>query len=405
MTMVTAGAHSAYHSQDILPTPVARNNQKSDGTKSETSHLSGVTSIPVAPHYRNGMKKLFRPLSSTPEWFSVKDALKQTYISTTWRCFFEGKEASSLPSEVREALEKKAEGVEQYIQRKQKQLQFVSGHGAIYQSKGTDLTGDIVRSNENHFFDMPQQMTSQLRTRIKNQHQISYDRPTPKLGEGAFGVVQIAEQINPDASRTVDSKHVLKKYGFAAVQGKSYLFIDFESMGVCTSIQEKIGKVSNSGDREVLQRTLAKQYIEAVKVLHDHGVYHLDIKPDNFLMSKDGVVVIADYGLSTTKINEVDGGTPQFMAPEAWNKGTARADTCDRYSLGITLRTIKNHASIASLFTDATQLQGKNLDEVAAKLAVTDPSKRPTLDEVLKMPYFQGKTLSDAAFAQKLRAL
>lgn len=435
MTILAAAAHST----EAMSFSTETSSTQSTQSKGGTSHLSKIT--PEAPHYKNGLKKLFRPLAGNSEWFQMKDKLKQAYVSTTWHCFFEGKDTTALPSEVRAALEKKAEGllseidasasvqqkVEQYIQRKQKQQQFVTGHGAIYQSKGTDLTGDIIRSSENNFFDMPQSMTSQLRSRIQNQHQMSYGGSTPELGKGAFGVVQIAEQIHPDASRTViaaksfdlaragvfeskiydalpDSKHVLKKYGFAAVQGKSYLFIDFESMGVCTSIQDKIRKVANSSDRAGLQRTLAKQYVEAVKVLHDHRVYHLDIKPDNFLMSKEGVVVIADYGLSTINVHEVDGGTPEFMAPEAWGSN-AKADTCDRYSLGVTLRTITNHTSIASLFTDAAQLQGKNLDEIATKLTVTDPAKRPTLDEVLQMPYFQGKTLSDGEFAQKLRKL
>ena len=62
---------------------------------------------------------------------------------------------------------------------------------------------------------------------------------------------------------------------------------------------------------------------QAVAYLHSHGIIHRDIKPENVLVTGDGTVKLADFGLS---IDTLNGGTPvsalgtlEFMAPELIN--------------------------------------------------------------------------------------
>ncbi len=76
---------------------------------------------------------------------------------------------------------------------------------------------------------------------------------------------------------------------------------------------------------------------------HRNGVVHRDVKPGNLLLTRDGVVKIADFGLATdpggtgslTMTGQVL-GTPAFMSPEQCTGGVTDARS-DLYSLGATL--------------------------------------------------------------------
>lgn len=43
-------------------------------------------------------------------------------------------------------------------------------------------------------------------------------------------------------------------------------------------------------------RTIAAQLISALYYLHSHRILHRDMKPQNILLGKDGVVKLCDFG-------------------------------------------------------------------------------------------------------------
>eukprot|EP00760_Papus_ankaliazontas_P004239 PhM_4_TR11712/c3_g2_i8/m.29594 len=74
--------------------------------------------------------------------------------------------------------------------------------------------------------------------------------------------------------------------------------------------------------------------------LHDHNIQHRDIKPDNVLVTEDGEVKLADFGVSAELVDDIAsscGGTPMFFAPEMYQQQSFYARPCDMWALGITV--------------------------------------------------------------------
>jgi eukaryotic-like serine/threonine-protein kinase len=83
--------------------------------------------------------------------------------------------------------------------------------------------------------------------------------------------------------------------------------------------------------------------LSALSAAHDAGIVHRDIKPENVLISNDGTVKVADFGLAravtTTGNTATQGllmGTVSYLAPELVTDGRADARS-DVYSAGILL--------------------------------------------------------------------
>ena len=86
---------------------------------------------------------------------------------------------------------------------------------------------------------------------------------------------------------------------------------------------------------------VGRELCRAVSAVHDAGLVHGDIKPQNVMREVNGRIVLMDFGSSqsrdqTRTVGEQLTGTPHYLAPEVLNGG-APSVAGDIYSLGVLL--------------------------------------------------------------------
>ena len=86
-------------------------------------------------------------------------------------------------------------------------------------------------------------------------------------------------------------------------------------------------------------RKLLRDIISGLKFLHDNDVVHLDIKPENILLSKSKKYKIGDLGLVRiyNKCADFDEGDCRYLAPELLNASSKSTDLrkADIFSAGV----------------------------------------------------------------------
>ncbi len=133
--------------------------------------------------------------------------------------------------------------------------------------------------------------------------------------------------------------HIVQLYDFGQFLDTYYMVMEYIRGD---SLENKLKAAQADGrllpGQEVWR--IIKQMGEGLTYIHDRGVIHRDIKPANILLTKDGNVVISDFGVAKLLAgygNTTTGtitGTPAYMAPEQ-ALGQTIDHRADLYSLAI----------------------------------------------------------------------
>ena len=136
----------------------------------------------------------------------------------------------------------------------------------------------------------------------------------------------------------LDHPFVLK---FVSVPQKSRPYIVTEYLKGCT-LEHMLKAMSPLLEKDALK--IASLVCDALQHMHDRGVIHRDLKPQNIMICCDGSIRVMDFGIArdggsrriTHFGNTPTMGTPDYMAPEQV-QGKRADQRTDIYNLGALL--------------------------------------------------------------------
>lgn len=223
------------------------------------------------------------------------------------------------------------------------------------------------------------------------------------LGQGELGIVFLAQQspadpqvavkvLSPAATQTssqraaflerfrkeisvissLEHQNILPVFDHGNYDGLAYLVMPYISGGTLQRTLEQEGPLQLSKIVNYLDQMAA-----ALDYAHKQGVLHLDLKPDNVLMSADGRLFLTDFGLvkivtesQISRMRLLMAGTAvgllDYMAPEQV-MGDVVDMRADLYSLGVMLY---------QMATGQTPFQGTPLQVATQHVQTAPPSPR-----------------------------
>lgn len=183
---------------------------------------------------------------------------------------------------------------------------------------------------------------------------------------------------------------------------------------------------ADEGVGEDIAHVYFHQLIDALGYMHSKGIAHRDIKPENVLLSGDGDLKIADFGLAALFIKDGNKrlchtvcGSPPYIAPEIVSGRRSKrkdllddgyeANICDIWSCGVVLFVLlvgntpwEEPTMRSDEFREYVETKGRTTDELWDKIPLDllsllrgmlklNPAERMKLDEIRTHPWYTRK--------------
>lgn len=134
----------------------------------------------------------------------------------------------------------------------------------------------------------------------------------------------------------INHPNIIAIYDISASVGKAYIAMEYIEG---PSLHKYLNTKKGLKPREAVN--IIVQACNALSAIHGAGIVHRDIKPDNILLAKGGLVKLTDFGLAKAEDSRMTQtgvvmGTPSYMAPEQVLGKDADVRS-DIYSLGLVL--------------------------------------------------------------------
>jgi len=188
-----------------------------------------------------------------------------------------------------------------------------------------------------------------------------------KVMKAAFDGAVMRQRFEAEATllRQLDHRNVVRVYAAGEAGPCVYYAMKLVDGG---PLSDRLREYRR--DAATAVRLMAK-IARAVQYLHDRGVWHRDLKPQNILIDDGGEPLVADFGVAKWVEGDLHSlgftrvGTYAYMAPEMIELGSAKCGPqADVWSLGVMLH---------ELLAGARPFPGENRDPTLPARVVNDP--------------------------------
>jgi WD40 repeat protein len=197
------------------------------------------------------------------------------------------------------------------------------------------------------------------------------------------------------SARAVSSPHVCRVYDLVEAEGAEYVSMEYVDGATLRHVLESRSPLDLSEAREI-----ALQLLAGLGAIHDAGLVHRDVKPDNVMLTRAGRVVLMDFGIAKAVASGgTVAGTPAYWPPEQ-AAGAPADPRADVFAAGIVLAEMVAPSGVRdgearkglwlNLRGDPPELPNTPWSEAIRKAVAKDPTQRfasaqalaPALEEV-----------------------
>jgi serine/threonine protein kinase/tetratricopeptide (TPR) repeat protein len=159
-----------------------------------------------------------------------------------------------------------------------------------------------------------------------------------------------------------------------------FLVMEFVAGRSLLDVFEDLGRLP-----EDLCRHVGREVARGLAALHEAGVVHRDVKPENVVLTRDHQVRLTDLGVARhdddIRVSQTGTfvGSPQYAAPEQFRSEAAIDGRADLHALGVTLYEIA---------TGVHPFRGEDFATVAGRIVSDTPRRCGELNPQLS-PFFE----------------
>jgi len=216
---------------------------------------------------------------------------------------------------------------------------------------------------------------------------------------------KLEEQLKLEISimRSLNHPNIVRLFDVLQTSNNIYIILELVTGG---ELFDRI--VSARRFNEPTARRYFQQLVVALQFCHAQGIAHRDLKPENLLLSDTDTIKITDYGLATmhapgnpNALEYTLCGTPNYLAPEMLKDRGYIPVVADVWSVGVILYVMLSGSlpfddpDLPTLFKKIERGQYKvhpgfteSARDLIGRMLTLDPSKRPTLLQVMQHPWF-----------------